>query len=194
MSRARPVMRAFVALLCLSAPAAAQDFDLEAEAELCDSCHGEDGVPIEPNYPVIWGQEYFYLYTQLRDYAAGRRSHEIMTDIAAVYSRDQAKALAQYFAEKPWPKIVAKTEDGDAALAQKAITGGQCSACHGKWGGDSRIPRLASQQPDYLDATMKDFKYERRMNAPDKISTMKQLDDAAIEALSRWLAALDDPA
>lgn len=177
--------------LTFTAPAEAQDaFDLDGAVALCATCHGEDGMPIDPAYPIIWGQEYFYTYTQLRDYAAGRREHEIMTGIAAEYDRDQAKALATYFSEKPWPAIQSAMQEGDQAAAEKGITGGQCSACHGKWGGDSRIPRLAGQQPAYLDATMLAFKNEQRMNAPDKISTMQQLDDSTIEALSRYLSTL----
>ena len=173
-------------------PAAAQDdFNLESEIAMCAGCHGAEGIPIEPDYPIIWGQEYFYLYTQLRDYNAGRREHEIMTPIAANYSRDQAKRIAEYFAGLEWPEISAAIEEGDPALANKGITGGQCSACHGKWQGDSRIPRVAGQQASYLEKTMKDFKSEMRMNAPDKISTMKQLDDETIEALSRFLASLE---
>ena len=178
-------------LAAFAAPALAQDdFVLEDEIELCAGCHGEDGLPIEPDYPIIWGQQYFYIYTQLRDYGAGRREHEIMTEIAAAYSRDQAKKIAAYFAELEWPGIEATVLDGDQVIAEKGITGGQCSACHGKWQGDSRIPRLAGQNPEYLRKTMQDFKHEIRLNAPDKISTMKQLDDGTIEALSRFLSSL----
>ena len=179
-------------LAVIVSPAAAQDdFNLEAEIMTCAGCHGEEGVPVQPDYPIIWGQEYFYLYTQLRDYGAGRREHEIMTAIAANYSRDQAKLIAEYFAGLEWPGISAATAEGDIALANKGITGGQCSACHGKWQGDSRIPRVAGQQASYLEKTMNDFKNEERMNAPDKISTMKQLNDQTIEALARFLAALE---
>lgn len=178
-----------IAATTASAPAK-EDFVLEQEVAVCNGCHGVTGLPIEPDYPVIWGQEYFYIYTQIRDYAAGRREHEIMSGIAAEYDRDQAKALAEHFAAQPWPEIEAATQEGDAQRAGRGVTGGQCSACHGVWRGDSRIPRLAGQQPGYLERTMLDFKNERRMNAPDKISTMKQLDDATIEALGRYLAAL----
>ncbi len=80
-------------------------------------------------------------------------------------------------------------EDGGQLLANSAISGGQCSACHGKWEGDSRIPRLAGQNQAYLQKTMLDFKHEVRMNAPDKISTMQQLSDESIAALSRFLAS-----
>lgn len=170
---------------------AVQDFVLEDEIAFCMSCHGDAGVPVEPDYPVIWGQQYFYTYTQLRDYGAGRRENEIMTPIAAEYDRDQAKQLAEHFAALTWPDIPAESQDGDQQLAEKGITGGQCSACHGKWQGDSRIPRLAGQQAGYLRKTMLDFKNELRLNAPDKISTMQQLDDATIDALARYLATVD---
>lgn len=183
--------RVAIALAVLAGPATSQEaFDLEQEVMLCTSCHGEAGLPIEPDYPIIWGQEYFYIYTQLRDYGSGRRQHELMTDIAATYDRDQAKALAEHFAAQPWPGIVSETEEGDQRIAELGVTGGQCSACHGKWDGASRIPRLAGQQPAYIQRTMLDFKHERRLNAPDKISTMQKLDDETIGALSRYLSAL----
>lgn len=186
-------MRKFltITLLVLVQPALAmEDFVLEDEVALCSGCHGEAGLPAEADYPIIWGQEYFYIYTQLKDYKAGRREHEIMTDIAAEYSRDQMKQLAQYFSDQPWPAIVSTTEESDQGLADRGIAAGQCSACHGKWQGDSRIPRLAGQLPGYLERTMFDFKTDVRMNAPDLNSTMRQLDDQTISALARYLAGL----
>jgi cytochrome c553 len=179
------------ALLLATTPVVAQDaFDVEAEAAVCAACHGEDGVPVEPDYPIIWGQQYFYIYTQLRDYAAKRRDNEIMSPIAEAFDKDEAKMIAEYFAAKEWPRIQAIAEEGDEQLADRAFTSGQCSACHGKWEGDSRIPRLAGQQPGYLSQTIHDFKNDVRMNAPDLNSTMKQLDEAEIEAVSRYLAAI----
>ncbi|WP_158284668.1 c-type cytochrome [Oricola cellulosilytica] len=186
MKRASLVITALV----LAAPVSAEEFALEDAVAVCSGCHGEDGIPADAEFPIIWGQEFFYIYTQLKDYAAGRRESEIMTPIASEYSRDQMKDIAQHFADRAWPGIEARAEDGDEKLAERGITGGQCSACHGKWEGDSRIPRLAGQQPGYLRKTMLDFKNEVRMNAPDKISTMKQLSDETIEALSRYLASL----
>jgi cytochrome c553 len=178
-------------LVLLAFPAfAMDDFVLQDEVALCMGCHGEDGVPIDPEYPVLWGQQYFYTFTQLRDYSAGRRENEIMTPIAAEYTRDQAKLLAEHFAALAWPSIPGEVQDGDQQIAERGITGGQCSACHGKWQGDSRIPRLAGQQVDYIRKSMLDFKNEVRMNAPDKISTMKQLDDETIEALARYLSTV----
>ena len=182
----------FAAALALAAGTAAaqDDFNLEETVRFCASCHGEAGIPVNPEYPILWGQEYFYLFTQLRDYGAARRDNPVMTPIAARFDRAQAKALAQYFAAQTWPKIQATAQDGDEQITERAATGGQCSACHGTWHGNSNVPRLAGQQVGYLQKTMQDFKHEVRNNAPDKISTMQKLDDGTIAAVARYLSTL----
>ncbi|MBD3679034.1 MAG: c-type cytochrome [Rhodobacteraceae bacterium] len=182
---------AALALILAALPAAAQEeFDLEGTVAMCVSCHGEDGVPVAPEFPVISGQQYFYIYTQLRDFGAGRRDNDIMTPISADLSRDQAKLVAQAIAEMPWPEIAAEAEEGDRAAAESAFTAGQCSACHGKWQGDSRIPRLAGQQSDYLIQTMLDLKHKTRANAPDMSNIMADMDEDQIGAMGRYLATL----
>lgn len=177
-------------LLTAGAAHAEAEFDVQAVASQCAACHGADGLPADPEIPIIHGQEFFYLYTQLKDYAAERRAHAIMSPMAAQFDRSQMKEIAQYFSENAWPAIQVKTEEGDAQLAERAILGGQCSACHAEWKGDSRIPRVAGQQPGYLEKTMLDFKNEVRLNAAAKISIMKKVDDKQIEALSRYLGDL----
>ncbi len=54
----------FLALFVLlaSRPSALHAQELDEMVALCTSCHGEDGRPIEPDIPIIWGQEYYYLY------------------------------------------------------------------------------------------------------------------------------------
>ena len=129
-------MRRTILLLAAAAAwvpglAAAQDaFDVEAAAAVCAGCHGEEGVPIEPDYPVIWGQQFYYLYVQLKDYNSGLRANEIMGPQAADLDRDQMKALATYFSEKPWPRIVPDRDDGKIAQGEGVAASGECSACH----------------------------------------------------------------
>ncbi len=172
-------------------PALAQEpFVLEEAVATCVECHGEDGIPKEADFPIIWGQQFFYIYTQLKDYTAGRRENEIMSPIASQFTREQQTAIAEYFSGKDWPKIVSHALEGDSEKAEQSMTGGQCTACHGKFEGDSRIPRAAGQQPGYLRKTMLDFKNAVRMNAPDKIATMRKLSDDSIDALARYLASL----
>ena len=45
------------------------------KAKLCATCHGEQGIPINKQTPVIWGQNEGYLYLQLRDYKSGARKN-----------------------------------------------------------------------------------------------------------------------
>ena len=37
------------------------------KAKICATCHGEQGIPINKQTPVIWGQDEGYLYLQLRE-------------------------------------------------------------------------------------------------------------------------------
>jgi cytochrome c553 len=44
------------------------------QAQLCAACHGQNGVPTDPNtVPIIWGQERSYLFKQMRDASAVSR-------------------------------------------------------------------------------------------------------------------------
>ena len=37
---------------------------IEAKAKICATCHGEQGVPMQKAFPVIWGQNAGYLFLQ----------------------------------------------------------------------------------------------------------------------------------
>jgi cytochrome c553 len=173
------------------APAAASLADeLEEQVAVCTACHGEAGLPTGPDIPIIWGQEFYYLYVQLKDYNAGRRANDIMTGIAADMTKDQMQALAKYFSEKPWPSTSFSVTDEVDKLAEQALTGGQCTQCHlGGYNGNSRIPRLAGQQPHYLERTMLEFKNKIRLNAPDKGALMRVFSDDEIAAMASAVSA-----
>lgn len=179
-------------LLFLGTATVAQEEQTTEElVEFCTSCHGEDGRPIEPDYPIIWGQEFYYLYVQLRDYQAGRRANEIMQPIVEGLSKDQMKAVAQVFADKEWPRIGFAAEEADIDAGQRAAGSGQCTQCHlGGYNGNSRIPRLAGQNPAYLMRTMLEFKDKTRMNAPDKGALFRAYEDPDIEAMANFMAGL----
>ena len=171
--------------------AVAQDaFDLEETVAVCTACHGADGVPIEADIPSLWGQQFYYLYVQLKDYQAGRRANEIMEPIAAEFDRDQMKALATYFSEKAWPGIATDKDSGKASGGQSQTAAGQCSQCHNRYLGDSRVPRVAGQQEAYLLRTMLEFKEKVRLNSPAKGSLLKSYEDTSIEEMAHFLATL----
>jgi cytochrome c553 len=176
-----------ILLLLLSSPM--QAMDLNETIEVCTGCHGDSGLPTQSDIPIIWGQEFYYLYVQLKDYKAGRRDSEFMTDIIGDLSKEEMKALAQHFSEKNWPSNGFRANDTDVAIAESAANAGMCVQCHlGGYEGSSRVPRLAGQQAAYLERTMLEFKNKIRMNAAAKGSLLATYDDADIGALARYLA------
>src|SRR5580658_7714520 len=85
------------------APAFAAD-DIETKAQVCAACHGENGVPIDPKTtPIIWGQQSNYLFKELQNYHSGERKSPMMQPMVHDFSFDDLRALANYFAAKPWP-------------------------------------------------------------------------------------------
>ena len=112
---------ATILLICLGTGARAQS--IEEKAEVCGACHGENGIPLEKDIPIIWGQHAGYAYLQLRDFNKGVRHSPRMSPIAEALSKDDMTALAEYFEKKQWPKLPQPAAGGtDAATANS----GQC--------------------------------------------------------------------
>lgn len=165
--------------------------EIADKVQLCVSCHGADGKPVVEKVPIIFGQHMFYLFTQLKDYRAGRRANEVMAPIASELSDDEMKALATYFAAQPWPNYSEASSAEDAARAHSLAVEGQCTQCHlGGMLGDSRNPRLNHQKADYLAQTMTDLRDGIRKNAAAMAAVVKDWSDADIAAMSRYLAGL----
>jgi cytochrome c553 len=172
--------------------ALAQDADISERLQMCQTCHGEAGVPQQPDTPIIWGQNFYFLYVQLKDYQAGRRANDIMQGIVADMTKEEMQALAKHFSEQAWPKIAYQATDAEVAQAQQAAVAGACTTCHlGNYGGNhSDVPRIANQQPAYLDRTMKEMKSKVRANNPFMTSLLSTFDDGDLAALAHWLAGM----
>ena len=177
-------------LLAYTSPAVAELDKEQAEtSRLCMACHGVNGLPEDREVPVIWGQHFYYLYVQLKDFKAGRRKNEIMEGIVKDLSRKDMKALAQYFSEKKFPETGYRSDDAVAALGERATGAGQCVQCHlGGYEGDSRVPRLKGQTVTYLNKTMLEFKKRIRMNSPAKSSLFASYSDEDIARMAEFLA------
>lgn len=163
----------------------------EAKISLCITCHGADGLPSDPAIPIIAGQEFYYLYVQLKDYKAGRRENAVMGGIVASLEKEEMQALAQHFSEQKWPSLQVTADEATVNRAQQATAAGQCVQCHlGGFEGNSRVPRLAGQQVGYLEKTMLEFKNKIRLNSPAKGSLLKDYSDEDIAAMAQYLGSL----
>jgi cytochrome c553 len=67
------------------------------KASLCVACHGQTGVGTMDEYPNLAGQHADYLAQALNDYRLGKRKNPIMQPFAQQLSRDEIRALSEYF-------------------------------------------------------------------------------------------------
>jgi cytochrome c553 len=182
---------AAAALIGLAASAGSAQETIEDKAKPCAACHGENGMPVRPGVPNIWGQHTGYLYIQLKDFKSKLRASEIMYPIVAELEKDDMLALARYFQEKPWPSTGYRSEDADVSKAEIIDTAGMCSSCHlGTFFGDSVIPRVAGQTQVYLERILFAFKTRERANNADKSNLMQTFADEDLKTMSRYLAGL----
>lgn len=65
--------------------------------EACVACHGVAGIAEEEDVPNLAGENNIYIATQLKAFRSGKRTHEIMSEIAADLSDDEIRDLADWY-------------------------------------------------------------------------------------------------
>jgi cytochrome c553 len=176
--------RAGIIVALLMPPLTALDADDEYAAvrdtiRTCYACHGELGARPLPSNPIIAGQEYYYLYTQLKDFNSGLRKNEMMKPIVDALQPDQMKLLAKFFSEQAWPAISHQADRGNVEVARQAI--------------DTALPRVisataataASANPGQYRVPLSDARFQNKVrnNAPDKSALLALYGE---KELRRW--------
>jgi cytochrome c553 len=187
---AAAVLISLAILLIAMVPVRAET--IEEKAAACAACHGEDGIPPDRTFPVIWGQHQGYLYLQLRDFKRGTRKNEAMMPFVEGLERDDMMALAEYFSKKPWPDL-RQPPASDAIVAQslRANTSIGCTGCHlAQYQGDGTQPRLAGQTKEYLAKSMIEFRTRERGNNPGMSDLMLATPEPDLLAMADYLAGL----
>lgn len=163
-----------------------------AKAQVCVACHGPMGNSTNPDYPVLAGQSARYLYLELKDFKAGRRSDPRMSPMAANLSQDDMLDLAAYFAaQKPVP-IAFNPDPAKVTAGQHKAAEVLCTMCHlGGFVGQNEIPRVAGQYDPYIVKQLTDFRERKRTNdAGNMTSVTKGLSDEDIQNLAAYIANL----
>jgi cytochrome c553 len=187
----------FAALVVVAAPVRAQtqaasDGAARKLAETCFECHGPNGNSQNPDFPVLAGQSWRYIYIELRDFKEGRRNDPVMSPKAANLTREDMMALGNFFqAQKPVP-IAFKADGARVEAGRKVSDAVLCPMCHlGGFIGQNEIPRVAGQYPQYVKKQLQDFKARRRTNdAGNMTSVAATLSDEDIENLAQYIANL----
>lgn len=162
------------------------------KAAVCSACHGPTGNSTNGDYPSLAGQSARYIYLELRDFKAGRRSDPRMSPMAANLSPDDMHDLADYFAAQKPTATDFKADPAKVEAGRKKSEELLCTMCHlGGFTGQNEIPRVAGQQYPYIVKQLLDFRAKKRTNdAGNMTSVTKTLSDADIENLANYVANL----
>ncbi len=68
-------------------------------AAYCKACHGMQGVPATPDWPILAGQNARYLEKQLLAYKSGARVNSHMAAVIERFGTAEFKALAAYYSQ-----------------------------------------------------------------------------------------------
>lgn len=182
-----------VATLLLASLASAQDefAPVREMIQTCTACHGESGASKMPENPILAGQQFYYLYLQLKDFKSGARASEIMGPLVQPLQPEQMKLLAQFYSKQTWPSIGHAAERASVDIAQRVTDSGGCVACHlGDFRGNSAVPRLAGQHPEYLKRTMLAYKNRVRTNSPEMVALLSTFSEQELASFADYLGSL----
>jgi cytochrome c553 len=162
-------------------------------AETCAACHGPEGNSTNPQFPILAGQTWRYIYIELKDFKEGRRNDPVMSPMAAPLSREEMMALGNYFAAQKPKAIDFKADPARVDKGRKTSEVVLCPMCHlGEFKGQNEIPRVAGQWPQYTMKQLHDFKDRKRTNdAGNMTSVARGLSDDDIENLAHYIATLN---
>lgn len=165
----------------------------------CVTCHGIAGEGDGAGAPRLAGLDQGYLLKQLRDYADGRRRHEVMGEVARhLDDQDMIRVSAWYAGLPP----ATATPPGSPAPAQgrrlheEGDPGRRlpaCGVCHGADGqGAPGGPALAGQPAAYLESQLRLWRTSERRNDPRNVmlEISRALTEAEVSDVSAYYASL----
>jgi cytochrome c553 len=161
-----------------------------AKLLVCNTCHGDRGIPKSANIPIIWGQQESYLLKQLHDFETGDRNVEVMTWMSKTLTPAELAPTAGNIAKKTWPARTANA----ATPAPRGVA--VCQACHAQnflgavQAEGVTTPRLAGQRYEYLVEAMRRFAEGERTNNADMVQIMKGISAADRDAMAHYLSSL----
>ncbi|HJS85964.1 MAG TPA: c-type cytochrome [Acetobacteraceae bacterium] len=170
-------------------------------APACASCHGAGGEGnIGAGIPRLAGLPAPYTTSQLTAFANGQRDNPLMTPIARTLSRDEAEAVAVYYAALPGHALPSGAPPSAGAGSALALEGRwsdgipACVACHGPdgIGVGADFPPIAGQPASYVTAQLEAWRQGKRPPGPLGLmeAVARRLTPSDITALAEWVATL----
>jgi len=198
-----------VLLLAMFAVGAAQAVEGDPVAgkeksAMCQGCHGEDGMSVNPMCPNLAGQFPKYIEKQILDFQAEKRVDPIMTGMAqSIAEKQDARDMAAYFASR---KRMVGTPGNKSLAAKGEIIFHEgnpesglyaCANCHGESGkgkseNNNVFPVIGGQTKDYIVKQLKDMRSGERHNDPAGMmgNIAKKMTDEEIDAVAEYAMGL----
>ena len=176
------------------------------KSAMCQGCHGEEGMSVNPMCPNLAGQFSRYIKKQIRDFQAERRNDPMMSPMAATVTDPQdLEDIAAYFASRKsmlgadsaaTPEMLEKGKE--IYLHGNSETGLYgCVNCHGdngkgKSSNNPMFPVIGGQLKDYVMKQLNDLRSGDRKNDPAHMMAdiAKKMTDPEIEAVSEYISSL----
>lgn len=194
----------FLSSLFIAWPAIGQTDYSDADAEYaqqlvkqrCAKCHGDDGRGVNQAYASLAGQPAEYLLKQLFNFSTGQRQSAKMQPIAKKLSARDAYILAEYFSRRR-PGFTPSKDEASKTAGRKLYFEGNaataaynCVSCHGTYpAGGGPVPRLAGQNPAYLETQIRRLTEQSRGNDRAMHYINATLTGSEIRSLAVYLAA-----
>ena len=162
----------------------------KARAGACEACHGAPDRPPLAGTPPLAGQQEDFLALQMFLFREGLREAPQMAGALNGFSDWDLVDVAAYFTRQPAArnsdKPDARLHARGAALA-KAMG---CGSCHfPDYRGQKQVPRLTGLPEDYLVASMKAYRDNKRVGPDTSMNgILYKAADGDIEALAHYLA------
>jgi cytochrome c553 len=157
---------------------------------LCNTCHGEDGIAVQPLAPNLAGQNPVYIVDQFQRFGDGRRNDYLMSNLSKTFSFEDKVKIALYYGEME----MTPAGGGNLSLiaAGEKIYKDACVKCHGKDGrGQEGYALLAGQRHDYVVKMLKEFRDRTGKRTNVWMTGVSiRLSDQDMDAVATYLANL----
>ena len=163
----------------------------QKDASVCRHCHGVGGNSVMQDVPNLASQNAAYLLEQMNKFVLGqRKSSAFMAGMIKALTPEERINIALFLSQQPVTRKPVEV-NGQSAAGRK-LYGQVCIHCHGPEGtGSSKIPRLAGQQVQYVEDSLKRYRSgSGERTDPRMAAFTRNLTDADIRHLAAYLSTL----
>ena len=166
------------------------------KAATCTACHGLNGNSVNPEWPVIAGQNAAYVRQQVLDIKTGKRPNPLMQPIVQNLTEQDVDDLAAFYSTQT--PTGSEADPSYWKAGEKLYRGGDakrgipaCMACHGPVGRGvpaAAFPALQAQHAVYTVKQLNDYaadtRYAKDANGKSQSGPNAQIMNAIASRLS----------